>query len=126
VSTVRDLLGDLLAKSFPQPGPVDIQRHPGAVDPPAKPTIMLRLDTVAPGASRGQRAYTFALVLLSTLSDPDASDDQLDALLEATMSALDRFDPNLALTWATVTRGTYRLTVPAYEIPVTVHVAVTP
>lgn len=126
MSTPRDLLAAVLVKSFPAGGPVDVQRHPGAVDPPAKPTIMLRLDTVTPGTVRGHRVYTYALVLLSTLTDPDASDDQLDTLLEQTLTALDSYDPNMALTWAPATRGSYRLTTPAFEIPVTVHVAVTP
>lgn len=123
--TVRAALVDLLELSFPQPGPVVVLPHPTAVDPPAKPTVMLRLDAVTPGSARGVRTYNYAIVLLASSAEVDGSDEQLEDLLEQALAAVDRFDPSLAITWEQAKRGTYRGTIPAFEIPVAVHVAVT-
>jgi hypothetical protein len=123
--SVRTQLLALLTQSFPQPGPVVLLEHPTAVDAPAKPTIMLRLDTVDPGAARGVRAYGYALVLLVPATDSDLGDNALEALVDQALAAVDRVDPNLAGTWEQAKRGTYRGTTPAFEIPVAVHVAVT-
>jgi hypothetical protein len=123
--TVRQELQALLEQSFPQPGPVVVLPHSTQGDPPAKPTVMLRLDNVTPGAARGIRSYRYALVLLASSSEVEGSDVELEALVEDVLAALDRFDPNLAITIAEGKRGVYRGTTPAFEIPVAVHVAVT-
>ncbi len=123
--TVRENLQALLVVALPQPGPVIVLPHTTALDPPAKPTVMLRLDNVTPGAARGIRSYRYALVLLASSSEVEGSDVELEALVEQVLAALDRFDPNLAITIGEGKRGTYRGTTPAFEIPVAVHVAVT-
>jgi hypothetical protein len=104
---------------------VTVLPNPTQIDPPAQSTVMLRLDKVGPGAVRGHRSYTFAAVLLAGSSAVDGADAELEALLEQALAIVDTFDPTLAITWAEATRGTYRQTIPAFEIPLTVHVAVT-
>jgi hypothetical protein len=124
MGTPRVELAELLEAGFTGQ-PVTVLRHPSQIDPPAQSTVMLRLDKVTPGAARGIRAYTFAAVLLAGSSAVDGADVELEALLEQTLAVVDTFDPALAITWAEITRGVYRQTIPAFEIPLTVHVAVT-
>jgi hypothetical protein len=125
VATVRVELAELLEAQLVGAPTVAVLRHPSQLDPPAVSTVMLRLDKVSPGVVRGHRAYTFALVLLAGSSAVDGADVELEALVDRVLAALDTFDPALALTWAEGTRGVYRSTIPAFEIPITVHVAVT-
>lgn len=128
MATPRVELAELLEQGFAAriaAGTLLVLRHPTQIDPPAVSTVMLRLDKIGPGAVRGHRSYTFAVVLLAGSSAVDGADVELEQLLEETLAVVDTFDPALAITWAEATRGTYRQSIPAFELPLTVHVAVT-
>lgn len=95
------------------------------IDPPQVPTVLVRVDEVSPSVpSRDNpipnawRTYGFALVLVPSTSEPGTADDELDALLEDVLYAIDQHD---RLTWTKATRGTYQdTTYPAYEVALTV------
>lgn len=88
------------------------------VDPASKPVVMVRLDEVVQSpVPQVWRSYRFALVLIPTKSNPGPADDELDALLEAALFAVDRA-PNL--TWERAQRFTYDDgTYPSYEVTLT-------
>ena len=91
------------------------------IDPPAWPTVMVRVDEVSrpAGMPQGCRVYKFALVCIAAKTDPDGpADDELDGLLEDVLHALDTA-PDLI--WETATRAVYAETSPAYEVALTVH-----
>lgn len=90
------------------------------IDPPSKPTVMVRLDEAEPGAGAPNvwRRYAFALVVLPAKTHGSAADDELDALLEDVLYAIEQA-PNL--TWSKAARGTYQdNSYPAYEVTLSV------
>lgn len=89
------------------------------IDPPTKPTVLVRVDLVEPYPGLPDRnRYTFGLVLIPTRSGPGSADDELDDLLEDVLHALDNAPD---LTWTRAERGTYQdTTYPAYEVTLSV------
>ena len=103
------------------PPGVDVLGYARQIDPPARPTVMVRVDEVIrpPALPSGCRAYRFALVCIAAQTDPGGpADDELDGLLEDVLHAL---DTGTDLTWENATRAVYNDTNPAYEVAVTVH-----
>ena len=97
------------------PATVNVIPYARHITPPSRPTVMIRVDLVRPGVVQSARGYEAALVLIPSKDDPTGpADDELDALLEAVLDALDRAED---LTWSTAERATYQdSTNPAYEI----------
>jgi len=105
--------------------PPDVAVIPYAkqIDPPAKSTVMLRLDKVRPStATNGHLDYDFALVLIAATTTTGTADDELEDLLSDVLFALEK-DHGLAVTWTEATRATYADTNPAFEVPTTVTTA---
>ena len=103
------------------PDGVDVVGYARQIDPPARSTVMVRIDEVTrpAGLPTGCRAYKFALVCIAASTDPGGpADDELDGLLEDVLHALD-VAPDL--TWETASRAVYNDTNPAYEVVLTVH-----
>lgn len=89
------------------------------IDPPTKPTVMVRVDQVTPSSNpQAQRDYQFALVLIATKTEAGPADDELDGLLEDVLYELDK---STKINWTTAERATYEEKFPAYEVTVTIH-----
>ena len=92
-----------------------------SIDPPAKPTVLVRVDDVTPDRNPVPavwRTYGFALILVPTQAEPGPADTELDALLEDVLYALDQ---DTQLTWTKATRATYQDTnYPAYQVDLVV------
>ena len=102
------------------PDGVDVLPYAKQIDPPARSTVMVRVDEVTRPSDLpiGCRIYKFALVCVAAQTDPGGpADDELDGLLEDVLHALD-VAPDL--TWDTATRAVYAETNPAFEVIVTV------
>lgn len=85
------------------------------LDPPAKPTVMVRIDEVVPSPfPQVWRIYRFALVLIPTMTKVGDADEELDALLEDVLYAVDQ--PTNDLTWSAAKRATFEDKYPAYEV----------
>jgi chitinase len=117
-SALHDLLGGAL------PIDVDLIKYSREIDSPLKSTVMIRVDEVAPStAASGLRDYQFALVLIAAKTAAGAGDDELDALLEDVLFALDQVGEAVAgVTWSSAKRATYNENNPAYEVAVSVTV----
>lgn len=103
------------------PADVVVMPYSRQIDPPSKSTVMVRIDEVKPARSAwGFREYTFALVLIAAQTLAGAGDDELDALLEDVLFALEKDDIPNGVTWSQATRATYQETNPAYEVAITV------
>lgn len=84
------------------------------IDPPSKPTVMVRIDEVSPSQfPNAIRDYGMALILVGTKTAPGPADDELDGLLEDVLTALDGSDQ---LSWSKATRATYNEQYPAYQV----------
>ena len=117
--SARVQVTEAIAVAMP-PG-VDVIGYARQIAPPARSTVMVRIDEVTrpAGLPQGCRAYKFALVLIAAQTDPGGpADDELDALLEDVLHAL---DTGSDLTWDTASRAVYNETNPAYEVGLTVH-----
>lgn len=87
---------------------------------PTRTTVMVRVDEVAPTPDRMLRQYRAALLLLTPRTDPAGpADDELDALLEDVLHALDRAVAGIV--WESARRVVYADVLPAYEVTITVH-----
>ena len=116
--TARAMVTEVVKAAMP--GWVDVMGYARQIDPPARPTVMVRVDEVTRPSDLpiGCRVYKFALVCVAALTDHGgAADDELDVLLEDVLHALDSAP---ALTWDTATRAVYAETNPAFEVIVTV------
>lgn len=105
------------------PPDVVIVAYSRQIDPPAKSTVMLRLDSVRPStSSSGHLDYEFALVLIAATTDTGPADDELEDLLSDVLFALEK-DHGLAVVWTEATRSVYGDTNPAFEVPLVVTTA---
>lgn len=109
------------------PTDVDVIGYARNVAAPTRSTVMVRIDKVTPSKVAGSLwQVEAALVLIGAVTTPGPGDDELDALLQDVLVAL---DTNLAgaLTWSAATRATYapdgEATNPAYEVAVTTQVS---
>ncbi len=103
--------------------PPDITILPYAreIDPPAQPTVMVRIDEVRPSpAGFGLQNYEFALVLIAAKTAPGPADDELDVLLDDVLHALGKPAIPVGVTWTSAKRATYNDTHPAYEVAISV------
>lgn len=75
------------------------------IDVPDTPTILVRVDAVAPARDQLTRTYTFALLLVAAQTADGAADDELDELLEDVLHALG--NTGLAIVWTTAKRGVW-------------------
>lgn len=101
---------------------VDVIAYSRSIDPPANPTVLVRLDEVEPHpeAPQALNLYHFALILIPTVSETGAADDELDDLLEDVLYAIFKAGN---LTWSKAVRGTYQdTTYPAFEITLDVPI----
>ena len=121
MSRPRDLIVTALAPLEDLDPTVRVIPYARTIDPPAVPTVMVRVDRVEPAAARAGarrvRSYTFAVIVVPAKSTGDAADAEIDALLEDVLAVLDDAPD---LTWTAAERGTYQDTAfPAYEVTVT-------
>jgi hypothetical protein len=81
----------------------------------SRPRVLIRLDEVRPEvSSQGHRRYTFAVVLVTPLTETPAADDQLDALLEDVLFALESLT---TVGFESATRAVFDATeTPCYEL----------
>lgn len=116
--TVRDQLVDVLSGLVPLG--IHVKAYAEDIPRPSKPTVMVRVDEVAPNsvARHTHRDYNVSLVLLATSEDTSGpADDELDALLEDTLYVLDQgAGAELLPTWSSAKRAVYQDTVAAYEV----------
>lgn len=91
------------------------------IDPPKKPTVLVRVDKIDPNPGAGARrvrTYSYAVLVIPVKSTGDPAEDELDACVEDVLDVLDRAAD---VQWSTAARGTWDETdFPAYEITVTV------
>lgn len=122
MSTARDEVVAALETIVPTS--IRVVGYARAIDPPQKPTVLVKIVRVTPAAIQNRRAYEFGLVIIPTKTDPNGpADDELDAALETVLDALDQWED---VTWSAAERGTYQdTTYPAYEVAVTLPIVKT-
>ncbi len=99
---------------------VDVLPYSRQIDPPSKPTVMVRLDEFRPSTdAAGIWDVLGALVVIEPKSSPPAADVDLEDLLSDVLNALDRQDVANVIRWATAKRATYGSTNPAFEVTFT-------
>lgn len=99
------------------PGTAVVMPYAREIDPPALPTVMVRIDEVRVSTNpQAWRDYRFALVLVPTKTAPGPADDELDGFLEDVLFAIDGAD---TIQWEVAHRATYN-ELPAYEVILTV------
>lgn len=101
---------------------VNVIGYARSIAPPAKPTVLVRLDEVVPSPTNPQaeNLHRYALVLIPTMTEPGNADDELEALLEDVLYAIFKAGN---LTWSKATRGTYQdTTYPAFEVALDVPI----
>lgn len=85
-------------------------------------TVMIRIDEVNPSANpQALREYVFALILV--VPQTTTADDDLDALLEDVLHALESRDVPNGIVWTHAARATFEEKFPAYQVDLTVHFA---
>lgn len=89
------------------------------IDPPTEPTVMVRLDRVAPSRySSGHLDYGFALLLFPGLTEAGPADDELEQLLADVIGKVETSPP--AITWTEATRSVWGdQLAPMFELVVT-------
>lgn len=104
--------------------PVDINVLPYArnVDAVGKGTVMVRIDEVVPSDNpQALREYRFALILM--VPQTTTGDDELDALLDDVLYALESRDIPNGIVWQSAERATFEEKFPAYQVDIVVHFA---
>jgi len=118
--TARAQVAGLLVEAFTGRADVDVMPYARQVDAPPRSLVMVRVDEVRPSGHPGAwRDYDLALVVIAAQTTAGAGDDELDAVLEDVLHAL---DTATALTWTTAKRAVYNETQPAYEVALVVTV----
>lgn len=127
MGAVKDLRADLRAALVANLLPAsayNVIAYSRNIDPPAKPTVMLRFDGLTPGPVLGTWVFKWALVLIAAKTLPGPGDDEIDDLLVDVVHALDQVGAAVpGITWSEATRAVYppdTQTNPAYEVAVTV------
>lgn len=120
----RQVIVDLYTEHLPDE--VDVLPYSRQIDPPAKPTLMVRVDVTRPGPELGTREHDVTLVLIAPGGlESDATEAELDALLEDVLQVLERNDTiSNAVQWKSATRGSYGEPdpiCPAYDISTTIR-----
>jgi hypothetical protein len=115
----REYLERVLTAAIPPGDGIDLVRYARDVDPPARPTLLLRIDDVVrhPDAPQSQRRYGFTLILLGA-GDGEAAEADLEEALETVLWAVED-SPELPQ-WVRAERAVWRDTTPAFEIAVPV------
>lgn len=113
----RDLVVDALNATAPDG--VQVEPYARGLDNVARPVVMVRVDAVAPArnVAQGQRRYGCAVLVVVPTTDPGPADDELDALLEDVLEAIE-LAPKLD--WTEAKRATLDDTWPAYEVTVNI------
>lgn len=119
-SSVRTQLQTLLTTYLPQDGSVVLIPYSRDVEGPARSTVMPRLDSVEPGQVQGTRVYLFTLILIAAATAAGAGDDELEALLEDVLFAVQK--TGMAITWDKATRTTFEGRAPAFALPLRITV----
>lgn len=102
------------------PAEVIVLAYARDIDPPTKPTVMVRIDEVRPSAApQAFRQYTFAVLVIASQTVSGPADDELDALLEDVLFAI---DSSGLLTWQQATRATFEDKFPAYQVDLLVTI----
>lgn len=110
--TARAIVVDTLGTLVPEG--INVIPYAREIDPPTKPTVMVRIDEVNPSQfPTAIRDYGMALILIASKTAPGPADDELDALLEDVLTALDGSDQ---MSWSKATRATYNEQYPAYQV----------
>ena len=121
MTTPRALVKDALTDQL-DPASVTVLAYARQIAPPPRPTVMVRLDRAIPGTLAGVglvRSTGLALIVLAAKPDPPGpADDELDALLEDVLHAVEQAP---GLTWTEAKRAVYADSIPAYEVSVTTH-----
>ena len=125
MSKARDFLIEQLAPLEDLEDPFRVLPFARGLSPARKPTVLVRVDEVAPVNSAGARrvrVYTFGVIVLGRHTTGDNADDEIDALLEDVLAVLDSEQLATAgITWTAAKRGTWQDTAyPAYEVTTTV------
>lgn len=119
-SPARDEMVGLLQALLPSD--IDVMPYAKNVDAIARSTVMVRIDEVTPSnMPQALRQYVFALLLLTPLTTAGPADDELDALLEDVLLALESSVNDNRAIWSKATRATYEDKFPAYQVDVVVH-----
>lgn len=119
--TARSEITALLTATGALPG-VQVIAYAREIDPPQMSTVMVRIDEVRPSkVAQGLQDYDFALVCIAAKTAAGPGDDELDALLEDVLLAVQKASP-AGITWSSAKRATYNETNPAYEVACTVTV----
>lgn len=106
------------------PAAVTVIPYARNIDVAGQGTVMVRVDEVTPSPQpQALREYKFALVLV--VEQTVTGDDDLDALLEDVLHALESRDVPNGIVWTTVTRATFEEKFPAYQVNLTVHFGTT-
>ena len=122
----RDQIVGVLQAEGALPEDVDVIGYARNIDPPRRSTVMVRVDTVRPSQVAGSLwQVEAALVLIGAKTTPGPADDELDALLQDVLYALDTEQVSGALSWSEAKRAVYGEpdpTNPAYEVAVSTHI----
>ena len=117
---VAAALEDGYADTYPDPTTTPIVgSYPGPTDPPQRATALVASTSVDPPsvACPTANTYTVTVYLLTPITAPGAGDDDLDALLDASLAAFDA----AGLTFATAVRGVWADQYPSYVVTSEVH-----
>lgn len=121
----RELLERLLTIALPAGvDGIDVVAYARDIDPPARPTVLLRIDDVTrhPNTPQEARRYGFTVILLGA-GDGDAAEAELERALEDVLYAVES-SPELPQ-WTRAERAVWRDTTPAFEIAVPVDFTIT-
>lgn len=122
---VRDQVAAALAASL-EPG-VRVVPYQRVVDNLTGPLCMVGISSVVPDEllPHERRRYTVTVSVLVATTDPGAADDDVDALLEDVLAAI---DADLHLAWSTAERASFSsspnspATFPGYDVTLLAHV----
>lgn len=122
MSAARNLLTSLLD---PILGPgVTVIKYAREIDPPAKPTVLIRVDSIKPSKhAQGLWDYGFALICIASKSGAGPADDELDDLTEDVLLAMEDDSIPNGVIWSEATRVTYAEQYPAYQVDLTVTIS---
>lgn len=121
----RDQIVSVLQAAMP--ADVVVMPYARNISSPSKSTVMVRIDTMKPSPAAGALwSVDAALVLVAAQTTPGPADDELDALLQDVLFALESQDVANAITWTEATRAVYgepEPTNPAYEVAVNTQIS---
>ena len=83
------------------------------IDPPSKPTVMVRLDEVRPSGAATTWNCRFGLVLVTPQTTAGPADEELEGFLIDVLFALVQAE---GLSWTNATRAIYNESNPAFEV----------